>query len=139
MALRAAQLGEREAEAAETQLAGSGAGEGSRFGGRRESQPLARRKGSVRSSRSDGPERMLGFLRPVFCIAGITDFGFDSGNRLQKELAIVGERKRILTGDAASYLMKKILPRAMLITAADWKLPMEERMSAAMMLPCAKS
>jgi hypothetical protein len=108
--LRVAQLGaRREAGAAATQLAeGSGAREVFRSGRWRESQPLGRTKGSVRPIEiARARQGALVFLMPIVLRSRHRGFRFDSGKSLQKELAIVGERRGVLAGNAASDLKKE--------------------------------
>jgi hypothetical protein len=52
-------------------------------------------------------EDALGFFFPIFDVAAVLEFGFDGGESLQQELAIVGEGESVLAGDAAGDLMKK--------------------------------
>jgi len=52
-------------------------------------------------------ENAVSFFLPTFCVASIADFGFDSGNSLQQELAIVSEGDGVLAGDASGDLVNE--------------------------------
>jgi hypothetical protein len=52
-------------------------------------------------------EDAAGFFVPVFDIAAIAQFGFNGGESLQKELAIVEKGERVLARDASSDLMNE--------------------------------
>ena len=52
-------------------------------------------------------EDAAGFFVPVFDIAAIAQFGFDGGESLQKEVAIVEKGERVLARDASSDLMNE--------------------------------
>ena len=48
-----------------------------------------------------------GLVVPIFVVASFVDFGFDGGESLQQELAMVGESASVLARDAAGDLMKE--------------------------------
>jgi hypothetical protein len=52
-------------------------------------------------------EDAVGFLAPGFDVAAFAVFRLDLGERLQKELAVVGKSEGILASDAAGDLVNK--------------------------------